>query len=157
MTRVLPSFIASRRAFRAALLALALAGVVVPAGPAGADTRNPTFYGGAASVFETHRDEGGGQVGMWDVEVRRSVFGPFSQICDYQAKVTVRIPNGFTYVEESPFEGGCRFWGVPARRFLDQFGDEARHDSYPKGSVVTGYWKDNHTDGEYKEIGRFTL
>jgi hypothetical protein len=40
-------------------------------GRAYADMQNGTFYSGSAFFKESHRNEGNGLVGLWDVEVRR--------------------------------------------------------------------------------------
>jgi hypothetical protein len=134
-------------------------GVLLAAGPfvgrALADMQNATFYGGSAFFKESHRDEGNGLVGLWDVDVRRVMQfkNAWEQICDYQAEVKVRLPQGTVYDDLSSFHEGCNPNGGPAWFTFPQFGDKANHDNYPKGSLIEAYWKDNHTGGEFRKIG----
>jgi len=80
-----------------------------------ADMQNVTFYGGSAFFKESHRDEGNGLVGLWDVEVRRVMQfkNAWEQICDYQADVKVTLPN-HVYDDMSRFHEGCNGNGAPA-------------------------------------------
>jgi hypothetical protein len=134
-------------------------GLLLGAGPfvgrAYADMQNGTFYGGSAFFKESHRDEGNGLVGLWDVDVRRVMQfkNAWEQICDYQAEVKVSLPQGTVYDDLSSLHEGCNPNGGPAWFTFPQFGDKANHDNYPKGSLIEVYWKDNHTGGEFRKIG----
>lgn len=120
-----------------------------------ADMQNVTFYNGSAFFKESHRAEGKGLVGLWDVEIRRALQfkNSWGQICDYQARVKITLPRGTAFDDYSSFHEGCNGNGVPAWFTFPQFGDEKNHDTYPKGSVIEAYWKDNHTGGEFRKIG----
>jgi hypothetical protein len=67
-------------------------GLLCAAGPfvgrAYADMQNGTFYNGSAFFKESHRNEGNGLVGLWDVEVRRVLQfkNVWEQICDYPGR-----------------------------------------------------------------------
>lgn len=82
------------RFFSTRAIALSV-GVLCAAGPfvgqAYADMQNGTFYGGSAFFKESHRDEGTGLVGLWDVDMRRVLQfkNAWEQICDYQAEVKI--------------------------------------------------------------------
>jgi hypothetical protein len=149
------------RMFRSRLrtFALALGAVCAASSPfaqrAHADMQNVTFYGGSAFLKESHRSEGRNMVGLWDVEIRRAMQfkNSWNQICDYQARVKITLPSGRVFDDSSSLHEGCNANGVPAWFRFRQFGDEGNHDVYPKGSLIEGYWKDNHTGGEFKKIG----
>lgn len=134
-------------------------GVLFAAGPfvgrAYADMQNGTFYGGSAFFKESHRDEGNGLVGLWDVEIRRVLQfkNVWEQICDYQAEVKITLPQRTVFDDVSSLHEGCNPNGGPAWFTFPQFGDKANHDRYPKGSVIEAYWKDNHTGGEFRKVG----
>ncbi len=144
----------SRAAFAIVLGGLSVVASPLP-GAAYADMQNVTFYNGSAFFKESHRDEGKGLVGLWDVEVRRALQfkNSWGQICDYQARVKITLPRGTVFDDHSSFHEGCNGNGVPAWFTFPQFGDEENHDTYPKGSVIEAYWKDNHTNGEFRKIG----
>jgi hypothetical protein len=120
-----------------------------------ADMQNVTFYGGSAFLKESHRNEGRNMVGLWDVEVRRVMQfkNSWNQICDYQARVKITLPQGTVFDDSSSLHEGCNGNGVPAWFRFRQFGDEDNHDVYPKGSLIEAYWRDNHTGGDFKKIG----
>ena len=134
-------------------------GVLCAAGPfvgqAYADMQNGTFYGGSAFFKESHRDEGTGLVGLWDVDMRRVLQfkNAWEQICDYQAEVKITLPQGHVFDDLSSFHEGCNPNGGPAWFTFPQFGDRANHDTYPKGSLIEAYWKDNHTGGDFRKVG----
>jgi hypothetical protein len=124
-------------------------------GRAYADMQNGTFYSGSAFFKESHRDEGNGLVGLWDVEVRRVLQfkNVWEQICDYQAEVKITLPQGKVFDDLSSLHEGCNPNGGPAWFTFPQFGDKENHDNWPKGSLIEAYWKDNHTGGEFRKIG----
>ena len=103
--------------------------------------QNGTFYGGSAFFKKSHRDEGNGLVGLWDVDVRRvtQFQNAWEQICDYQAEVKIRLPQATVYDDLSSFHEGCNPNGGPAWFTFPQFGDKANHDYYPKGSLIEAY------------------
>ena len=146
------------RLFSTRAIALSV-GVLCGAGPfvgqAYADMQNGTFYGGSAFFKESHRDEGTGLVGLWDVDMRRVLQfkNAWEQICDYQAEVKITLPQGHVFDDLSSFHEGCNPNGGPAWFTFPQFGDGANHDTYPKGSLIEAYWKDNHTGGEFRKVG----
>ncbi len=146
------------RLFSTRAIALSV-GVLCAAGPfvgqAYADMQNGTFYGGSAFFKESHRDEGTGLVGLWDVDMRRVLQfkNAWEQICDYQAEVKITLPQGHVFDDLSSFHEGCNPNGGPAWFTFPQFGDGANHDTYPKGSLIEAYWKDNHTGGEFRKVG----
>jgi len=146
------------RFFSTRAIALSV-GVLCAAGPfvgqAYADMQNGTFYGGSAFFKESHRDEGTGLVGLWDVDMRRVLQfkNAWEQICDYQAEVKITLPQGHVFDDLSSFHEGCNPNGGPAWFTFPQFGDGANHDTYPKGSLIEAYWKDNHTGGEFRKVG----
>lgn len=124
-----------------------------------ADIANWSFYKGAAFVKENHQQEEGGMVGIFDVEVRRTMtaHNQKDMICDYQAYVKLTLPSGYAYTDESPTHSGCNQYAVPAWFSFRQYGSRSNHDAYPKGSVFEGGWRDNFTDGGFKTIGSRTL
>jgi hypothetical protein len=136
-------------------------GVVVGSlllGVAHADIRNAAFWKGAAVVKENHHRHDG-TAGVFDVEVRRfmTAHNQKDQICEYQAMVKLTLPSGYPYTDHSPTRRGCTVYGVPAWFTFPQYGTRSNHDEYPVGSVLEGWWRDNHTGGEFKHIGSRTL
>ena len=124
-----------------------------------ADIANWSFYKGAAFVkLSQHREEGG-MVGVFDVDVRRTMTGTDQKdmICDYQAQVRITFPNGYPYTDNSPVHNGCNQRAVPAWFRFRGYGSRSSHDAYPPGSVLEGSWRDNFTGGEFKTIGNETL
>lgn len=124
-----------------------------------ADIANWSFYKGAAFVKENHQKEESGMVGIFDVEVRRTMTGTDQKdmICDYQAQVRLILPNGYAYTDNSPVHNGCNQRAVPAWFSFSQYGSRSNHDAYPAGSTLEGSWRDNFTGGEFKKIGTQTL
>ena len=82
-----------------------------------ADIANWSFYKGAAFVKSSHSRDEGGMVGVFDVEVRRTMtaMDQKDMICDYQAQVRMTLPNGHAYTDNSPVHNGCNAT-VPCRR-----------------------------------------
>src|SRR5688572_6958831 len=80
-----------------------------------ADMQNVTFYGGSAFLKESHRNEGPHMVGLWDVEIRRAMQfkNSWNQICDYQARVKITVPQGTVFDDSSSLHEGCNANGVP--------------------------------------------
>ena len=140
---------------RAAFALGVAAGMTVLGTSARADIQNWAFYKGAAVVKEKHQNEGNGMVGVFDVEVRRSMtaHNQKDMICDYQSYVTLTLPNGHAYSDHSPTHSGCNQYAVPGWFTFKGYGSRSNHDAYPAGSVLEGGWRDNHTDGEFKTIG----
>jgi hypothetical protein len=124
-----------------------------------ADIANWSFYKGAAFVKSSHSRDEGGMVGIFDVEVRRTMtaMDQKDMICDYQAQVRMTLPNGHAYTDNSPVHNGCNQRAVPAWFRFREYGTRSNHDSYPRGSVFEGSWRDNFTGGEFKKIGEQKL
>lgn len=124
-----------------------------------ADISNWSFYKGAAFVKSSHSRDEGGMIGIFDVEVRRTMTATDQKdmICDYQAQVRLTMPNGHAYTDNSPVHNGCNQRAVPAWFRFREYGTRSNHDSYPPGSVFEGSWRDNFTGGKLKKIGEQTL
>ena len=119
---------------------------------------NGAFYSGYAQITYT-QDRHGGMVGFFDVSIKRGMaYKSYTEmICDYQAMVTLTLPSGYTYKDESSFHEGCNGPEIPGWFKFPSYGTRSNHDDYPRGSEVRYYWRDNHTDGEYKTAWKLTL
>lgn len=93
-------------------------------------------------------------VGINSLKISRTRFSAFTgkfplpvSICNFRAKTTITLPNGYKYTDYSSKHDGCRY-GIAVRWM---WGVEA---NYPKDSVVRGYWTDDKTDNRYRYIGK---
>jgi len=101
------------------------------------------YQGGAEYSFVYHWD--GDMIAVSSMKLKRWNTNLESHVCDHQAKTRITLPNGYTYIDYSPFSAGCGF-------AIQQHGMFHTTGSYPSGTAYRGYWKDTNTGGAFKYV-----